>query len=231
MRPIALLSVLALAAVAGAEEPPHDHRPGEHRPDEPLVHRFQRPASDYAKMFDAPGRDKWQKPREVMRLLELRPGMTVADIGAGTGYFAPHLSRQVGKKGQVLALDIEPQLVEHINERARRARLANVVARQVAPDDPKLEPESVDRVLLVDTWHHIPAREAYGKKLVAGLRPGGRVVIVEVTRESPHGPPQAHRLDPEEVVRELEAAGLAAEIVKESLPRQYVVVGTRRPAS
>jgi SAM-dependent methyltransferase len=86
-------------------------------------------------------------------------------------------------------------------------------------------------VLLVDTWHHIPAREAYGKKLVAGLRPGGRVVIVEVTRESPHGPPQAHRLDPEEVVRELEAAGLAAEIVKESLPRQYVVVGTRRPAS
>jgi predicted methyltransferase len=216
MRPLAL-AVLLLASPAFAQH------------EGPLVHRFDRPAEEYAKHFDAPGRDRWQKPREVVKLLALKPGMTVVDLGAGTGYFVPHLSRAVGATGKVLALDVEPQLVAHIEERAKKAKLANVAAKQVPLDDPQLDLESVDRVLIVDTWHHIADREKYAAKLAAGLKPDGFVAIVDITMESPHGPPKHHRLAAEAVKQELEAGGLVAKVVKEGLPRQYVVVG-RRPA-
>jgi predicted methyltransferase len=193
------------------------------------LHHFDRPAEEYAKHFDAPDRDRWQKPAEVVKLLGMRPGMVVVDLGAGTGYFMKRLSRAAGKDGRVLALDVETQLVEYMRARAARAKLANVEARKVAYDDPQLAAGSVDRVLVVDTWHHIEDREAYARKLASALRPGGRVVVVEVTKESPHGPPAEHRLEPPRVVKELEAGGLAnVKVVKESLPRQYVVVGEAR---
>jgi 2-polyprenyl-3-methyl-5-hydroxy-6-metoxy-1,4-benzoquinol methylase len=193
----------------------------------PLGHRFDRSPEDYAKHFDDPKRDRWQKPREVVKLLAVTPGMVVADLGAGTGYFLPHLARAAGG-GEVHALDVEPQLVSYMEARAKKEGLANVKARKVAYDDPQLAPASVDRVLIVDTWHHIDGRDAYVKKLAAGLKPGGRVAIVEVTKASPHGPPAALRLAPAQVIRELEAGGLVnVKVVKESLPRQYVVVGEK----
>ena len=194
-----------------------------------LVHKFDQPAEQYAKHWDAPDRDTWQKPKDVVKLLAIQPGMTVVDLGAGTGYFAPHLSRATGKDGKVLALDVEPQLVEHIEERARKSKLANVEARLVPYDDPKLEPRSVDRVLTVDTWHHIDKRAEYTRKLAAALKPGGFVAVVDYTLDSPEGPPKEHRMAPEQVVKELEAGGLEAEIVAEKLPRQYVVIGRAPP--
>jgi SAM-dependent methyltransferase len=154
--------------------------------------------------------------------------MTVADLGAGTGYFEPYLSRAVGAGGRVLALDVEPDMVRHLRERAASEQLANVSAEVVATDDPKLPPASVDRVLVVDTWHHVPDREAYAKKLAAALTPGGMVAIVDFTREAAHGPPKHHRLDPEQVARELSAGGLEASIAPEALPDQYVVLGKKR---
>jgi ubiquinone/menaquinone biosynthesis C-methylase UbiE len=193
----------------------------------PLVHKFDKPAAEYAKHFDDPKRDAWQKPAELVKLMAVAPGMVLVDLGAGTGYLLPHLSKATGVTGKVLALDVEPQLVEYMQERAKREGLANVTAAKVPYDDPQLPPASVDRVVIVDTWHHIDGREAYAKKLAAALKPGGRVAIVEVTKKSAHGPPRHHRLAPEQVIRELEAGGLKAKLVKESLPRQYVVVGKK----
>ena len=189
-------------------------------------HRFD-DAEKWAKVFDDPARDAWQRPADVIALLALTPGMTVADLGAGTGYFEPHLSRAVGDRGQVLALDVEADMVRYLGERAAREQLANVTARQVPMDDPQLPAGKVDRVLIVDTWHHIQDRPAYVKKLAAGLAPGGWVVVVDITLESKYGPPVAARLRPEQVVAELEAGGLAAAIVDEPLSEQYVVVGKR----
>src|SRR5262249_32059366 len=153
-------TALLMVALAACGAPAHvaDHGG--------MVHDFSG-AENWAKVFDDPARDAWQRPDEVVALLGLRPGMTVVDLGAGTGYFEPQLARAVGPSGRVLALDVEPDMVRYLRERAARAGLANVEARTVAPDDPGLGAGTVDRVLIVDTWHHLPDRAAYARKLTA----------------------------------------------------------------
>lgn len=190
---------------------------------EPLVHRFEH-AEEWAKQFDDPERDAWQKPPEVVASLKISAGMTVADVGAGTGYFEPYLSRAVGEKGTVLAVDIEPDMVRYLGERAAREHLANVRPLLATADDPKLPQGGVDRVLIVDTWHHIAARASTIAKLRAGLAPGGTITVVDFTLDSPHGPPKEHRIPPEGVVAELTSAGMSAARVDLPLPYQYVVV-------
>ncbi|WP_437603929.1 class I SAM-dependent methyltransferase [Sorangium sp. So ce590] len=195
----------------------------------PLVHRFER-ADDWVAAFEGPERDAWQKPAEVIAAMQIAPGMRVADLGAGTGYFLPHLARAVGPTGAVIGLDIERDMVRYMAERAARERLANVTAREVRPDDPGLEPGSVDRILVVNTWHHIPDRPAYTAKLKAALRPDGAVVVVDFTEAARRGPPKDHRITAEAVAAELRAGGLSPQIVAEELPEQYIVVGRRAGA-
>jgi ubiquinone/menaquinone biosynthesis C-methylase UbiE len=180
-------------------------------------------------MFDSEDRDAWQKPSEVLAAMEIGQGMTVADIGAGTGYFLSHLSAAVGDSGKVLALDVEESMVDFMKARAQRERLANVEPRAIPFDDPGLDIESVDRVLIVNTWHHIDQRTDYTRKLAGALRPEGRVYIVDFTKESAHGPPPEQRLSSDEVIAELEAGGLSAAAVDEDLPDQYIVVARLRP--
>lgn len=198
-----------------------------HHAHDAMQHRFD-DADKWAKVFDAPERDVWQKPQHVIELMGIEPGWTVADIGAGTGYFMPYLSAAVGPEGRVLPIDIEPALIAHIERRAAEANLLNIAARLAQPDDPGLDPSSVQRVLIVNTWHHIGNRTAYATKIAAGLAPQGALYIVDFTLETERGPPPAHRLSPQDVIAELAAAGLDASIVEETLPDQYVVVGVRR---
>ncbi|MCG8454736.1 MAG: methyltransferase domain-containing protein, partial [Holophagales bacterium] len=174
-------------------------------------------AERWAKVFDDPGRAEWQKPEELLRLVGVASGMRVADIGAGTGFFLGYLAQAVGEQGKVYALDVAEELVVHMRDRAEASGWPNVEARLVAPDDPGLEPASVDRILIVNTWHHIDDRPAYTRRLADGLTPGGSVVVVDYTLESEEGPPKAHRLPAERVVRELEAGGLEAEVLEETL--------------
>ncbi len=175
-------------------------------------------------------RDSWQRPEEVVELLAISPGMVVADIGAGTGYFLGILAAAVGPEGQVLGLDVDDELVTYMQQRVVGEGWKNVESKKVAFDDPDLTPESVDRILIVNTWHHIGQREAYSGKLAAALANDGRVVIIDFTKDSPHGPPVDHRLSAAEVQSELEAAGFETEVVVEGLPHQYVVVA-RNPSS
>lgn len=202
------------------------HAHGEHgRPGE-MPHRFEN-AEEWAKVFDEPGRDAWQKPDEVVKHLALVPGAHVADLGAGTGYFLGRLSQGVGPKGRVWGLDVEPDMARFMTERAKREGWANVEAKVVKTDDPGLAAASVDRILVVDTWHHIENRDAYVPLLVKALRPGGSLVVVDFTLDAPRGPPPKHRIAPEVIVRELTAAGLTATVVEETLPDQYIVRGVR----
>lgn len=219
-----LLASLAISScVSTPPPPPHDHAHDEHAP---LVHRFDDPAR-WAKEFDDPGRDTWQKPADVVAAMKIAPGMVIADIGAGTGYFEPYLARAVGASGKVFAIDLEPSMVRYLTDRAAREHLDNVTVKLAAPGSPGLEPSSADRILIVDTWHHIPDRTAYATKLLAALRAGGTVTIVDFTLESSHGPPRAHRIAPAQVVAELATGGMKAEIVQVGLPEQYAVVGQR----
>jgi predicted methyltransferase len=182
-----------------------------------------RAAGDPHPSLDDPDREALQKPDEVVRLLQPSPGMVVADVGAGTGYFESRLSRAVGPGGQVWAVEIDPSLVEQMRSRFAREGLSNVEARLAQPDDPGLPEQSVDRILLVDTWHHVRNRGPLAEKLRRALKPGGRLLLVDYTLEAPVGPPAHMRLAPETVIQELEAAGFTPRLEVESLPNQYVI--------
>jgi len=206
----------------GTEEPP---AASETRHDS-MHHDFS-DAEHWSMRFDSAERQAWQKPEEVTELLAIEPGMTAVDLGAGTGYFLPYLSVAVGDAGRVIGLDPELGMVRFMVERAEREGLANVESRQIPFDDPELATGTADRILIVNTWHHIQNREAYAAKLRSALAVGGTVAVVDFTRDSPSGPPVAERLDPKQVIRELREGGLDAEVIEETLPRQYVVVGRR----
>ncbi len=180
-------------------------------------------AKHWATVFDDPERDQRQLPEHVIAVMKIEPGMTVVDLGAGTGYFLPYLAKAAGKNGRVLALDIEQSLVDHMTERAQKENLSNVEARLAAPDNPALEPKSVDRILIVNTWHHLPDRIEYAKTLAASLSPRGMLFIVDITLESEIGPPKNHRILEETIIKTLEQAGLKATIESEKLKDQYIV--------
>lgn len=222
-------------AMASSEDPKHGghaghgHHAGHHGHHAPggVGHDFA-DADQWATVFDDPARDAWQQPQHVIELLDVFPGQVVVDVGAGTGYFERYLSRAVGGAGVVHALDSEPAMIAYLEERAKREAWPNVRPRVVQTDDPGLPRAGVDRVLVVDTWHHLPKRVEYAKAIAAALTPGGAIAIVDFTLESELGPPPAMRIAPETVVQELAQAGLAATIVDERLPHQYVVIG-RKP--
>jgi SAM-dependent methyltransferase len=188
-------------------------------------HRFD-DAARWAKVFDDPARDEWQRPARVVEVMTIRPGMTVADVGAGTGYFAPYLSKTVGPSGKVIAEDVEPDMVKWLADRAKREGLSNVEVLLGAEGEPHLPMGAVDRILLVDAWHHVADRTAFAKKLVAALKPAGAVYIVDFTLDSPHGPPKPARLPPEVAMSDLSSAGLEAAVIEDAgLPYQYIVRG------
>ena len=197
----------------------HDHDDGDHHD-----HSFDDP-EQYAESWNDPARDEWQEPSAVVEAMEIEEGMTVADLGAGTGYFIPYLSEAVGDEGTVYAVDIEEPMLEFIEDKADDKGLDNVQTVVAEADDSGLEAGAVDRVLTVNTWHHIPDRDEYAAHLKGRLAEGGSVWNVDFHEDSPVGPPEEHRLASETVIDEFEAGGLDAEAHELRLERQYVVVG------
>lgn len=176
-------------------------------------------------VFDDPARDGWQRPDEVVRALGIRPGMTVADLGAGTGYFSRRLSAAVGPGGSVLAVDTEPKMVEHLRARAEREATDNLVPILASADNPRLPVGAVDLVLVVDTFHHLDDRLTYLRSLRRFLRPQGRLAIIDWhKRDLPVGPPLEHKLAREQVVDELTAAGYGLVDEPGFLPYQYFLI-------
>ncbi len=209
--------VLALLAIATAALAGPSHDATSHR-------RFDDPAY-WSKVFDDPARAEWQKPTEVAAALALRPGQAVADLGAGTGYFTRPLAEAVGPAGTVYAVDVEPNLVAHLRERAAREGLSNVRPILAAARDPHLPAAGVDAVLVVDTYHHIDDRIGYFRRLRRALRPRGRVAVVDWhKRPMPVGPEMDHKIAREQVVDEMDAAGYRLVEEPTFLPYQYFLV-------
>jgi ubiquinone/menaquinone biosynthesis C-methylase UbiE len=174
----------------------------------------------YVAELEAPDRVRWQQPERVIEALRLRPGMVIADVGAGTGYFARRLAAAVAPSGKVLALDIEPALLDELRRRA--GDTGNIETRQVAPDDPGLAPASVDLVFICNTAHHLPDRVRYYAKLRRALRPGGRLVLIDFYRRAlPLGPPVERKVSRRQTLREAEAAGFRLRGSHTFLPYQY----------
>ena len=181
-------------------------------------------AEEWAHVFDDPKRDTWQKPHEVIKALSLKPDAVIADIGSGTGYFAVRLANMV-PKGRVYGVDIEPDMVKYLSDRAKREKRDNIVAMRGSPNDPRL-PEKVDLILMVDVFHHIEDRSSYFRKLQTSLKPGGRIAIIDFRMDSADGPPKAARVPANRVLDELRRAGYAVSAQHRFLPNQYFLVFT-----
>ena len=186
-------------------------------------HRFDDP-EQWAERFEATDRDAWQKPEVVIELLTLGRRSIVADIGSATGYFPTRIAGIVSQ-GRVWGVDIEPAMVRYLNDRARREDRANLFSILGSATDPLL-PEACDRVLVVNTYHHIEDRPAYFRRVRERLRPGGLVVIVDFKAgDLPVGPPEAMKIPAEVVSAEMASAGFElAGSEHERLPYQFALV-------
>ena len=213
------LSVLLAAALAPAAL----HAQAAATPHE--MHQRHGDPAAYVASLDDPARDAWQKPDEVLKALALKPGEVVADIGAGSGYFTVRFARAVGDAGRVYAVDVSPDMIRHLNRRLRDAGIRNVSTVLADPDDPLLPDASVDRFVIVDTWHHVEDQRKYLDLLKRMLKPGGQVVHIDFQkRDLPVGPPVGMKIAREDLVKQMEAAGFRLAAEHGFLPYQYFLV-------
>ena len=181
-------------------------------------------------VFEAADRDEWQRPEWVLDQLALKPDAIVADLGAGSGYFSRRLAKRL-PQGRVLALDIDPGMIDYIEKDAKRDGLTNIETRLIATDDPGLDPESVDVVFLSNTLHHISNRSDYYGKLVSALKPDGRLINIDFyKRDLPVGPRSLdHKLAKAVVQEEFTAACLFVSQDMTGLPYQYFLEASPLP--
>jgi predicted methyltransferase len=178
-----------------------------------------------APVLDRPEREAWQKPEQVVKALGLRPGQRVADVGTGSGYFLPWLSRAVGSEGVVYGVDVQPEMLDWAERKVREARLPNVRLVRSTDTDTKIPPRSADVVLMINTYHEVGDPAELMKHLRSVLKPGGLLAIVDWKPEpTPLGPPLSHRVDPDHVRRTVEAAGFRPEREETFLPYQYFLL-------
>jgi len=209
-------------------------------PDPPALAQQSDDAPPHAKLFppvdlgllEAPDRDVWQKPDQIMDALGIADGSTVADIGAGAGWFTIRLARRVGPRGLVYAQDVQRQMLEAIRRRVAREGLQNVEVRLATGDDPNLPRGALDAVLVVDVYPEVEDRIAFLANLAAALAPNGRIGIVNY-RPGDGGPGpvaaagEGVRVAQEVVEADVAAAGLRVLARETFLPFQYLlVIGT-----
>jgi ubiquinone/menaquinone biosynthesis C-methylase UbiE len=145
----------------------------------PPSHPTSTPYAGDLSIFEEPGRDKRLQIDRVMDLLQLKSGSTIADIGAGGGWFSVRAARRVGANGRVIAEDINPKGIAYIQQRAQREHLTNIVPVLGTPDDPKLAPDSLDAALMLKVYHEIAHPQLVLANLRAALKPGARFGIID----------------------------------------------------
>ncbi len=160
-------------------------------------------------LLEGPDRDAWQRPDQIMDALGIADGAVVADLGAGGGWFTIRLARRVGPNGVVYAEDIQRPMIEAIERRVQRENLRNVRTVLGSATDPKLPPESLDAILIVDTYYEVEDPITLLQNVLSSLKPKGRVAIIDFKLEGGGpGPPTEDRIDPEMIIRDAERAGL-----------------------
>jgi predicted methyltransferase len=184
-----------------------------------------------ADWLERPGRDKEQRPDEVVRKMGLKDGDTVADIGAGTGYFTRRLAKAVAPSGRVYAVDIQPEMIRLLKSNVEKAGLTNVVPILGTGDDPKLPKDSLDWILLVDVYHEFQQPKAMLAKMREALRATGRLALIEYRLEGTSAVHihEEHRMSPEQVLAEWQPAGFRLARRFEFLPTQHFFVLEKAP--
>ena len=166
-----------------------------------------------------------ERPDLVLNALDLKPGMTVADIGAGTGYYTWRIAQRIGAAGTVYAVDVQPEMIKALEQQMSRRGIANVKAVPGTPADPKLPRNSLDLALMVDVYHEFEQPYEMLAAIVGALKPGGRVAFVEFRGNDPKVPIKPlHTMTEEQVRREAGAHALEWIRTTRDLPWQHVIV-------
>src|SRR5271170_1492059 len=175
--------------------------------------------------LDRPERETEEAPDRALDLLNLRAGMIVADVGAGTGYMSLRMARRIGPTGKVYANDLQPEMLQKLRAKSQREKLSNIETVQGTERDPKLPPNTMDLVLLVDVYHEFSAPQAMLAGIRKSLKPDGRLVLLEYRKEDPAVPIRPeHKMSVTEVKTEVEAEGYKLDQVIEKLPRQHIII-------
>ena len=178
-----------------------------------------------------PEREAEEQPERALDALNLKPGMVVADIGAGVGYMSLRLAKRVGPSGKVYANDLQPEMLDRLRQNAAKAGIGNVVTVVGDVADPKLPANTMDLVLLVDVYHEFSQPQQMLRKIRETLKPDGRLVLLEYRAEDPNVPIVAeHKMTVAQVKTELEAEGFVLQPVIETLPRQHILILTKAAA-
>ena len=226
-----LICCLAAAGfVRGEEAGPRCEFRREHDPDgigkfymgREIAHVMGHLGADW---LERPEREAEEAPKRLLGALKLRPGDTVADIGAGTGYLTIPIARLVGPRGRVLAVDIQPEMLELLGERTKKEKLTNVERVLGSITDPKLPARAVDLALMVDVYHEFSQPWEMMRAICGSMKDGGRVVFVEYRAEDPEVPiKRVHKMTEKQVRKEMGPHPLRWVQTISVLPRQHIVV-------
>ena len=154
-----------------------------------------RPAAEWIPRLESPQRVAGLKIDEVIKIIGIRPGMVIADIGSGSGVFTRPFAKAVGPAGKAIAVDIDPTLLSYVSESAAKEGIKNVETHLAVPDDAELSGPIVDVAFIHDVLHHIEHREVYMKNLARYIRPDGRIVIIENAAHAGHHGQSEHDQD------------------------------------
>ncbi|MBM3761182.1 MAG: class I SAM-dependent methyltransferase [Acidobacteria bacterium] len=170
-----------------------------------------------------------ENPTRAIELLKFEKGMVVADVGAGSGYYATRIAEKVGPSGKVFANDIQPEMLAILKRQLRRKKVANVEPVLGTEQDPKLPENSCDVILMVDVYHEFSHPQEMLQKLKAALKENGRLILLEYRKEDPYVPIRPeHKMSVKEAKIEVEAEGFVLDTVMEDLPWQHILIFKKR---
>ena len=175
-------------------------------------------------------REREESPAKAIEALNFKAGMIVADVGAGTGYYALRIAKLVGPEGKVYATDVQPEMIRLFEEKRKEAGVTNAVSVLGTDSDPKLPAGLIDMILLVDVYHEFSKPQEMVRKLREALKPDGRLVLLEFRKEDPKVPIRAeHKMSIAEVKAEMEPEGMEIDRVLEVLPWQHIIILRKKP--
>ena len=185
-----------------------------------------------AQWLERPSRLEEERPFEVLKLMGLEPGMKVADIGCGSGYYARKMAKQVGPDGVVYGVDIQPEMLDIMAQLCEKEEVTNVKPVLGGEKDPKLPRGEIDWMILADVYHEFQYPEEMLAKMLEALAPGGKIALLEYRAEAfrtaSHIKPE-HRMTVRDVLAEWNAAGFELVDLQESLPSQHLFIFRKRP--
>jgi len=173
-------------------------------------------------------RESEENPDGALDAIGIKPGMVIADVGAGTGFMTLKMAARVGPSGKIYAEDVQPEMLRRLRQNAAEAKIANIQTVLGGEADPKLPPNTLDLILLVDVYHEFSQPQKMLRKMREALKPDGRLVLLEYRKEDPSIPIRPeHKMSVQEVKLEVEAEGFHLDKVLETLPRQHILILTK----